>query len=73
VRAVTGPDGRTTVEVAGLARSESARIAEELADIALALQDTAPADIPADDSADDPADTSADTGAPLADLTSSKD
>ena len=73
VRAVTGPDGRTTVEVAGLARSESARIAEELADIALALQDTAPADTPTDDSADDPADTSADTGAPLADLTSSKD
>jgi len=73
VRAVTGPDGRTTVEVAGLARSESARIAEELADIALALQDTAPADTPTDHSADDPADTSADTGAPLADLTSSKD
>jgi len=46
VRAVTGPDGITTVEVAGLARSESARIAEELAGIALALQDTAPADAP---------------------------
>ena len=65
VRAVTGADGSTTVEVAGLARSESARIAEELADIALALQDAAPADVPADDSAD--------TGAALADLTSSKD
>ncbi|QMU72917.1 cytochrome c biogenesis protein ResB [Streptacidiphilus sp. P02-A3a] len=65
VRAVTGADGSTIVEVAGLARSESARIAEELADIALALQDTAPADVPAADSAD--------TGAPLADLTSSKD
>ena len=44
VRAVTGPDGTTTVELAGLARSESSRIAEELAELALALQDVAPAD-----------------------------
>ncbi|RAG83178.1 cytochrome c biogenesis protein ResB [Streptacidiphilus pinicola] len=53
VRAVEGPDGATTVEIAGLARSESARIAEELADLALALQDTAPADLP--DEPEDPA------------------
>ncbi|WP_042428816.1 cytochrome c biogenesis protein ResB [Streptacidiphilus anmyonensis] len=60
VRAVTGPDGATTVEVAGLARSESARIAEELAEIALELQDTAPADQPdADTAAADTADTAA--------------
>ncbi|SEL43344.1 cytochrome c biogenesis protein ResB [Streptacidiphilus jiangxiensis] len=52
VRAVAGPDGITTVEIAGLARSESARIAEELAELALDLQDTAPADQP---DADDPA------------------
>ena len=69
VRAVTGPDGFTTVEVAGLARSESARIAEELADLALALQDTAPADIAADASAaDDPA-----TDDPATDETSASD
>ena len=43
VRAVTLPDGRTLVELAGLARSESARIAEELAELAVDLQDDAPA------------------------------
>ncbi|MEZ0091529.1 cytochrome c biogenesis protein ResB [Streptacidiphilus sp. EB129] len=55
VRAVTGPDGVTTVELAGLARSESSRIAEELAEIALDLQDSAPVDESAagDASADD--------------------
>jgi len=81
VRAVTGPDGLTTVEVAGLARSESARVAEELAGLALALQDTAPADTPDEDAADPGSpddgsatdDGSADTDVPLADLTSSKD
>ncbi|WP_033213892.1 cytochrome c biogenesis protein ResB [Kitasatospora phosalacinea] len=65
VRAVTAPDGRTLVEVAGLGRSESARTAEELAEIAVELQDDAPAadeppgpDGPADDvpaAADSPA------------------
>ncbi|MHA6762411.1 cytochrome c biogenesis protein ResB [Streptacidiphilus sp. PAMC 29251] len=61
VRAVTGPDGVTTVELAGLARSESSRIAEELAELALALQDVAPADhedadadADADEASDDP-------------------
>jgi cytochrome c biogenesis protein len=64
VRAVDGPDGTTTVEIAGLARSESARIAEELAELALELQDTAPADQPDDDTAEaDPAAASADTAA----------
>ncbi|MFD7642196.1 cytochrome c biogenesis protein ResB [Kitasatospora sp. NPDC059795] len=43
VRAVAGPDGRTLVEVAGLSRSESARTAEELAELAVELQDDAPA------------------------------
>ncbi len=43
VRAVVGPDGRTLVELAGLARSESAKIAEELAELAVDLQDDAPA------------------------------
>ncbi|MDH6576800.1 cytochrome c biogenesis protein ResB [Kitasatospora sp. MAP5-34] len=43
VRATEAPDGRTLVEVAGLARSESAKIAEELAELAVDLQDDAPA------------------------------
>ncbi|MER5641372.1 cytochrome c biogenesis protein ResB [Kitasatospora sp. NPDC002227] len=43
VRATATADGRTLVEVAGLARSESAKIAEELAEIAVDLQDEAPA------------------------------
>ncbi|MGK4581432.1 cytochrome c biogenesis protein ResB [Kitasatospora sp. HPMI-4] len=57
VRAVTTPDGRTLVEVAGLARSESAKIAEELAELAVDLQDDAPASEsePASDSDSDPA------------------
>jgi len=54
VRATATADGRTLVEVAGLARSESAKIAEELAEIAVDLQDDAPAlDDPEDPS--DPA------------------
>jgi cytochrome c biogenesis protein len=72
VRAVTGPDGVTTIEVAGLARSESARIAEELADLALALQDTGPADHDDVADADADAESASDSDdAPLADLTSS--
>ncbi|MFE1319113.1 cytochrome c biogenesis protein ResB [Kitasatospora phosalacinea] len=43
VRATAGADGRTLVEVAGLGRSESARTAEELAEVAVELQDDAPA------------------------------
>ncbi|GHH80073.1 cytochrome c biosynthesis protein [Kitasatospora indigofera] len=43
VRAVALPDGTTLVELAGLARSESAKIAEELAELAVDLQDDAPA------------------------------
>jgi cytochrome c biogenesis protein len=46
VRAAAGPDGLTVVEMAGLGRSESARLPEELGDLAYALQDGAP---PADD------------------------
>ncbi|MGW3040635.1 cytochrome c biogenesis protein ResB [Kitasatospora sp. NPDC001159] len=43
VRAVALPGGGTQVELAGLARSESAKIAEELAELAVDLQDDAPA------------------------------
>ncbi|MEU6084718.1 cytochrome c biogenesis protein ResB [Streptomyces sp. NPDC047108] len=49
VRAVRGDDGTTVVEMAGLGRSESAKLPEELADLAVALQPDAPpiADAPA--------------------------
>ncbi|MFD1832832.1 MULTISPECIES: cytochrome c biogenesis protein ResB [Streptomyces] len=42
VRARRGADGTTVVEMAGLGRSESARLPEELGELALALQDDAP-------------------------------
>ncbi|MEU4096979.1 cytochrome c biogenesis protein ResB [Streptomyces sp. NPDC026673] len=42
VRAVRGGDGATVVELAGLGRSESARIADELGDLAADLTATAP-------------------------------
>ncbi|MGA5704622.1 cytochrome c biogenesis protein ResB [Peterkaempfera bronchialis] len=54
VRATTATDGTTVVEMAGLARSESAKIAEELADLAVALQDDAPARPDEPDEADKP-------------------
>ncbi|WP_322987288.1 cytochrome c biogenesis protein ResB [Phaeacidiphilus oryzae] len=80
VRAVEGPDGTTLVEVAGLGRSESARIAEELADVAVDLQQSAPADVaeasedsedagdpePSEDSADDVPGPRAETTSPAA-------
>ncbi|MEE1736336.1 cytochrome c biogenesis protein ResB [Streptomyces sp. BE147] len=42
VRAVRGADGVTVVEMAGLGRSESAKLPEELADLAVALNRAAP-------------------------------
>ena len=42
VRAVRGDDGVTVVEMAGLGRSESGRVPEELADLAVELQPDAP-------------------------------
>ncbi|MCK1820719.1 cytochrome c biogenesis protein ResB [Streptomyces sp. XM83C] len=42
VRAVTGDDGVTVVEMAGLGRSESAKVPEELGDLAALLYDRAP-------------------------------
>ncbi len=42
VRAVTGEDGVTVVEMAGLGRSESAKLPEELADLAVTLNSEAP-------------------------------
>jgi cytochrome c biogenesis protein len=63
VRAVRGDDGTTVVEMAGLGRSESARLPEELAGLAVALQHDAPSvhkpsaeDSSAEDEDNDPAD-----------------
>jgi cytochrome c biogenesis protein len=42
VRAVAGPDGVTVVEMAGLGRSESAKVPEELGELASVLYDQAP-------------------------------
>ncbi|MEU6810958.1 cytochrome c biogenesis protein ResB [Streptomyces sp. NPDC046831] len=42
VRAVTDADGATVVEMAGLGRSESARLPEELGDLAALVHDKAP-------------------------------
>ncbi|KUN08725.1 cytochrome C biogenesis protein [Streptomyces yokosukanensis] len=55
VRAVRGADGVTVVEMAGLGRSESAKVPEELGDLAGILYDQAPgAPEPDDDSTDSP-------------------
>jgi cytochrome c biogenesis protein len=58
VRAVTGEDGVTTVEMAGLGRSESARLPHELGDLAAGLQPHAP---PAPEPETNPGDEAADT------------
>ena len=42
MRAVRGADGVTVVEMAGLGRSESAKVPEELGDLAGILYDQAP-------------------------------
>lgn len=60
VRAVRGADGVTVVEMAGLGRSESAKLPEELGDLAGILYDQAPGapgpdeDPPHDDTTPDP-------------------
>ena len=55
VRAVAGADGVTVVEMAGLGRSESAKVPEELGALAGILYDQAPgAPGPDDDSSDSP-------------------
>ncbi|MFE7440020.1 cytochrome c biogenesis protein ResB [Streptomyces chartreusis] len=56
VRAATGGDGVTVVEMAGLGRSESAKVPEELGDLAGILYEQAPG---APDAEDDPAESEA--------------
>ncbi|MGW3206589.1 cytochrome c biogenesis protein ResB [Streptomyces sp. NPDC001135] len=53
VRAVRGADGVTVVEMAGLGRSESAKVPEELGDLAGTLYDRAPGAADPDDDPDD--------------------
>ncbi|QKW51652.1 cytochrome c biogenesis protein ResB [Streptomyces buecherae] len=55
VRAVPGKDGQTVVEMAGLGRSESAKLPDELADLAVALQADAPAEAEPESESPDPA------------------
>ncbi|MFF0476683.1 cytochrome c biogenesis protein ResB [Streptomyces sp. NPDC004284] len=55
VRAVRGEDGVTVVEMAGLGRSESAKLPEELAELAVTLNTEAPT---APEPAEDPAEKS---------------
>ncbi|MEV6245670.1 cytochrome c biogenesis protein ResB [Streptomyces sp. NPDC051742] len=70
VRAVRGEDGVTVVEMAGLGRSESARLPEELGDLAVALTAQAPPTAAAADDeavpepAEDPVDVPAEDPAP---------
>ncbi|MGW0466408.1 cytochrome c biogenesis protein ResB [Streptomyces sp. NPDC003027] len=66
VRAVRGDDGVTVVEMAGLGRSESARLPEELADLAATLHaqaPTAPTPPPTPENPDDPAEDPAEAEA----------
>ncbi|MGW5367603.1 cytochrome c biogenesis protein ResB [Streptomyces sp. NPDC004009] len=55
VRAVRGADGVTVVEMAGLGRSESAKVPEELGELAANLYDQAPGAPDPDDSTPSPA------------------
>ncbi|MFJ5832455.1 cytochrome c biogenesis protein ResB [Streptomyces sp. NPDC093089] len=65
VRAVRGEDGVTVVEMAGLGRSESARLPEELGDLAVALTAQAPPTaeaVPETETAEEPAEDPAPSG-----------
>ncbi|MFE0205600.1 cytochrome c biogenesis protein ResB [Streptomyces sp. NPDC058985] len=63
VRAVRGADGVTVVEMAGLGRSESAKVPEELGDLAGVLYDQAP-DAPKNDVPKNDDDTPDSPGSP---------
>ncbi|MEU3333986.1 cytochrome c biogenesis protein ResB [Streptomyces sp. NPDC002144] len=64
VRAVTGPDGITVVEMAGLGRSESAKVPEELGDLAGILYDQAPGAPEPEEDSQDHSDAEPDAGSP---------
>ncbi|MET7379974.1 cytochrome c biogenesis protein ResB [Streptomyces sp. NPDC005526] len=58
VRAVEGADGVTVVEIAGLGRSESAKLPEEIGHLAALVHDRAPTQTDADPDREPDADTS---------------
>ncbi|MFF3498430.1 cytochrome c biogenesis protein ResB [Streptomyces sp. NPDC003247] len=64
VRAVKGADGVTVVEMAGLGRSESAKVPEELGDLAGLLYDRAPGAPDPDPASDPDADATHDATTP---------
>ncbi|WP_030374039.1 cytochrome c biogenesis protein ResB [Streptomyces rimosus] len=70
VRAVRGADGVTVVEMAGLGRSESTRLPEELADLAGALEADAP--VAAETASDSDAEAGTDTATDAATDASAK-
>nr|WP_241562396.1 cytochrome c biogenesis protein ResB [Streptomyces hoynatensis] len=61
VRAYAGPDGHTVVEMASLGRTESGKIPEELADLAVGLQPHAP---PVPETAEEPDSPGPDSAGP---------
>lgn len=69
VRAVRGADGVTVVEMAGLGRSESAKLPEELGDLSAALVTTAPVAPAADQAPDTPEEPDAPDGPGTTDAT----
>ncbi|RPF35431.1 cytochrome c biogenesis protein ResB [Streptomyces sp. TLI_185] len=76
VRAVKGADGVTVVEMAGLGRSESAKVPEELGDLAGILWDQAPGATEPDEHSDDSdsdSDAEPDAGSPDQDDTTTPD
>ncbi|MGV9567456.1 cytochrome c biogenesis protein ResB [Streptomyces sp. NPDC003480] len=66
VRAAAGPDGVTVVEMAGLGRSESAKLPEELGDLAALVHDRAPTKTDEKDDADPDQEPGAETPVPAA-------
>ncbi|NUR02078.1 MAG: cytochrome c biogenesis protein ResB [Streptomyces sp.] len=72
VRAVKGADGVTVVEMAGLGRSESAKVPEELGDLAGILYDRAPG-APGPDEHSHDSDAEPDAGSPDQDDTTTPD
>ncbi|MEV6942271.1 cytochrome c biogenesis protein ResB [Streptomyces sp. NPDC051172] len=72
VRAVKGADGVTVVEMAGLGRSESAKLPEELGDLAGILYDQAPGAPEPDEHSHD-SDAEPDAGSPDQDDTTTPD
>ncbi|MEV8545868.1 cytochrome c biogenesis protein ResB [Streptomyces sp. NPDC051572] len=72
VRATTGADGITVVEMAGLGRSESAKLPEELGDLAALVHDRAPTKTDGDSPKSETGSTKSDQGSAKTDRGSTK-